>query len=208
LWECILTGKNKHQRNDRQRVNRNGGNQSVAKIVKQVLSSQDERKFNLSSFNSTVSTTLQIHDFTSIAQGTTAQTRIGATIQVKKLFMRWVAYIGDTTNLLRVSIFQWRPSDTVDLPQASEVYLTSGVLSPLLKMKPSRFKMISDFLISLDQYHPMKTGSLELDLNFNVQYDLGVDTGSSHLYLVVQSDSAGAPNPSLEFAAKVEYVDS
>jgi len=189
-------------------VNRNGGNQSIAKIVKQVLSAQDERKFYVSSFNSTISTTLQTHDFTSIPQGTTVQGRIGATIQVKKLFMKWVANIGDSTNLLRVSIFQWRPSDTVDIPQASEVYATTGVLSPLLKMKPSRFKMLSDFLISLDQYHPMKTGSLELDLGFSTQFDQGGDTGSSHLYLTVQSDSAGAPNPSFEFVGKVEFVDA
>lgn len=204
----MLTNKKNNQRNDRQRVNTNGGNQSVAKIVKQVLNSNEERKFAVSSFNSTISTTLQTHDFTSISQGTTVQGRIGATIQCKKLFMKWVAYIGDSTNMLRVSIIQWRPSDTVDIPQASEVYSTTGVLAPFLKMQPSRFKVLHDVLISLDQYHPMKVGNIELDLGFKTQYDQGADTGTSHLYLVVQSDSAGAPNPSFEFVAKVEYVDA
>lgn len=189
-------------------MNINGSKQSVAKIVKQVLDSKEERKFALTSFNSSIATTLQTHDFTNISQGITVQGRIGATINVKKLSMKWLAYIGDTTNVLRVSIFSWKVSDTVDLPQASEIYLTTGVLSPFLKMQPSRYKLHYDLLIPLDQYHPMRSGSIELDLNEKVQYDQGLDTGSNHLYLVVQSDSAGIPNPTFEFTAKVTYTDA
>ncbi len=188
-------------------MNTNGGNQSVAKIVKQVLKSQEEKKFFLSSFSSTVDSTLVNHDFSGIPQGTTASSRIGATIKLVSLKLRWTAYLGDTTNLIRVVIHHWKPNDAVDVPQASELFQTTSVLAPLLKIQPNRFTRMAELLIPLDTYHPMKTGEINLKLGQLVSFVPGLDTGMNHLYLSVFSDSGGVPNPTFEFVASLYYTD-
>lgn len=188
-------------------MNTNGGNQSIAKIVKQVLTSQEERKWFLTTFNSGVSSTLIATDLTSIPNGTTVNSRIGSQIKLKKLILNWVCGIGDTTNLVRVLLFFWKPNDAVDLPQQSEIFQTTSTYSPLLKLNPSRYKPVKDFLLIFDTYHPVQKGSIEINLEQLVSYVPGVDTGMNHLYLGVYSDSGGVPNPSFEFNSSVEFVD-
>ncbi len=202
-----MTNKNKNQRNGSQRVNING-KQSVAQIVKQVLNSQEEQKFILSSFSSGVDTTMQNLDMTSIPNGTTVSSRIGASVKLKKLKLKWTAALGDTTNRIRVLIFHWKPNDAVDVPQESELYQTTGVLAPLLKIKPNRYKLLKDLLITMDTYHPIVSGDISLDLGQIVSYTPGVDTGMNHLYMSVKSDSGGVPNPTFEFNACVYYTDN
>lgn len=189
-------------------MNRNGGNQSIAKIVKQVLASNEEKKFALFSFGATVDSTMQVLDLTNISNGTTVSTRVGAQIRLKKLHVKWNAIVGDSTNLLRVTVIYWKPNNAVDVPQASEVYQTTGVLAPLLKLNPNRFKAISDFLIPMDTYSPHKKGEFDLDTNELVSYAPGLDTGMNHLYLCVQSDSGGVPNPTFNFVGSVDYTDA
>lgn len=196
------------QRNDRQRVNTNGGNQSIKKIVKQVLDSKEELKFKLTSFSSGVDSTMQATDLSAISNGNTSSTRVGATIQAKKLRIKWVCGMGDATNLVRFSIFYWKPNDAVDIPQASELYQTTGCLAPILNIKPNRFKLLFDKLIFFDTYHPIRSGEMEFRLGEYISYVPGLDTGMNHLYLVVQSDSGGVPNPHFEYSASLDYVDA
>lgn len=207
-WKNKIVNKKQIQRNDRQRVNTNGGNQSIKKIVKQILDSKDELKFKLTTFSSGVDTTMQATDLSSIPNGNTSSSRIGATIQAKRLRIKWVAGAGDTTNLIRFSIVYWKPNDAVDVPQASEVYQTSGCLAPILNINPSRFKLMVDKLVFFDTYHPIRSGEMDLRLGEYISYVPGLDTGMNHLYLLVQSDSGGVPNPSFEFSASLDYVDA
>lgn len=188
-------------------MNRNGGNQSVAKIVKQVLNSQEERKWKLTTFSSGIDSTMQSIDLTSISNGTTSSSRVGSQIRLKKLNLNWVSAIGDSTNLIRVAIVFWKPNDAVDVPQQSEVFQTSGCLAPYLKLNPSRFKLVKDFLLIFDTYHPVQKGEIEIKLDQLVSYVPGLDTGMNHLYLLVFSDSGGVPNPTFEFNSSVEFVD-
>lgn len=183
-------------------------NKTVAKVVKQVLKSQEEKKFFLSSFSSGVDSTMQSNDLSQIPQGTSASARIGSNIRTVQLNLKWAAYIGDTTNILRVIIFHWKPNDAVDIPQQSEIFQTTGVLAPTLKnLNPNRFTKLVDFLIPLDTYHPMKVGQFKLKLGQLISYVPGLDTGMNHLYLSVFSDSGGVPNPTFEYVASLDYTD-
>lgn len=173
-----------------------------------MLASQEEKKFFLATYSSGVDATLQNVDLSAIPQGTTASARVGATIKARKLRMKWSAYLGDTTNIFRVLIFHWKPNDAVDVPQASELFQTTGVLAPLLKITPNRYTLLLDLLITLDTYHPLRTGSINLDLGQLISYVPGLDTGMNHLYLSVFSDSGGVPNPTFEFNSSVEYTDA
>lgn len=151
---------------------------------------------------------MQATDLSSIPNGNTSSSRVGASIQAKRLRIKWVAAMGDATNLIRFSIFYWKPNDAVDVPQASEIYQTSGCLSPLLMISPNRFTLLYDKLVFFDTYHPIRSGEMELRLGEYISYVPGLDTGMNHLYLVVQSDSGGVPNPNFEYAASLDYVDA
>ncbi len=183
-------------------------NKTVAKVVKQVLKAQEEKKFFLTTFSSTVDSTLQNVDLSAIPQGTTASSRIGSSIRTTQLNFKWAAYLGDTTNIIRVLIFHWKPNDAVDVPQASELFQTTGTLAPLLKnLTPNRFTKLVDMNIALDTYHPMKQGGFKLKLGQLISFVPGLDTGMNHLYLSVFSDSGGVPNPTFEFNASLDYTD-
>lgn len=195
------------QRNDRQRVNTNGGTQSIAKIVKQVLNSNVEKKWKTTTFSSGVDNTLTNTDLSSISNGNTVNTRVGASIRATRLRLKWYAVIGDTTNIIRVVLHYWKPNDAVDVPQQSELFQNSSILSPLLKLNPNRFKMIRDLYITMDQYHPTQSGELDIKLAELISYMPGLDTGLNHVYLSVISDSGGVPNPTFSFDASLDFVD-
>lgn len=188
-------------------MNRNGGNQSIAKIVKQVLNSNVEKKWVTTTYSSGIDSTLVNKDLSTLSTGSTVNTRVGSQIRVKKLRLKWYAVIGDTTNIIRVILHYWRPNDAVDVPQQSELFQNSSILSPLLKLNPNRFKMIKDLYITLDTYHPTQKGEIEIDLDQLISYVPGLDTGMNHLYLSYLSDSSGVPNPTFAFDASLDFVD-
>ncbi len=203
-----MINKTKIQRNGSQRVNTNGSQKSLTKTVNQILDSKLEQKWIPFDVSTTVSNTGSLDDLTSLSQGTNAVTRVGSSITVKSLEMDMVCTIADTTNLVRLRIFEWIPSDTSDVPSLSELqYYSSSVISPLLPYKPSRFRLLHDHMFILDTYHPYQRHKFKLKLNHTVQYDLSVDTGSRHIYMALQSDSGAASHPAVAYNALLKFVD-
>lgn len=190
-------------------MNKNGSqSKSLTKVVNNILDSKADIKWIPSDVSTTVSNTGSMTDLTSVAQGTNAVSRIGQSITVKSIEMDFVFGLADTTNLIRLRIFEWIPSDTSDVPSFSEVqYFASSVLSPYLPYKPSRFKVLYDHMIVLDTYHPIIRHKFKLKLSHKVQYDLSVDTGSRHIYMALQSDSGAATHPSCAYNSLVKFVD-
>lgn len=197
---------------------RRDSDKDLKKLVRgQVRSMQDSVKeikyivpavisLSLNSFNAVDLTSL-------ITQGTTAQTRIGANVYLKKLEMTWQALLGDPTNLVRVLIYEWLVDSSTDVPQITELLEDSStiprqILSPLLVIKPHRFRMLHDGLVDLDTYHPQRHGKLTIKLgNMKVGYNLGVNTGRNHLYITLLSDSGVIPAPTFSYEMKILYTD-
>ena len=150
-------------------------------------------------------------DLTAIPQGTTFAQRVGAQATIAQLSHKVRMVCADTTNVMRLIIFKWHPSDTSDAPQISELFVDAAnpLLSPVLHYRPSRFSILLDKLYSLtlvganqcvtDEW---RTGRLGL-----VQYDIGVNTGSKHIYAYCVSDSSAASHPSLLLYSSVLFYD-
>jgi len=203
-----LLNKQRNQRNGNQRVNKNGSQKSLTRVVNQILDSKMEKKWISSDYSSTVSNAATLIDLTSISVGNNAITRVGANITVKSFEMNCIFTLADTTNIIRMMIFEWIPSDTSDVPSSSELLLTSSsVLSQTLPYKPSRFKILYDKNFVLDTYHPILENKLKLKLDHQVSYDLSVDTGSRHIYLYLQSDSGASAHPGVAYDAVLKFVD-
>jgi hypothetical protein len=199
-----------NQRNGSQRVNTNGSQkQSLTKMVKNILDSQMEEKWLDTSYSSTVSSTATLVDLTSISQGNSATTRVGASLQVKSFAFNSIWYLADTTNYVRIMVFEWIPSTTADVPSGSELLSdSSSPISHVLPYKPSRFNILYDKNFTLDTYHPIVEHKFKLKLDQKVQFDLGVDTGSRHLYLYMQTDSSLSSHPAVVYQSQLKFVDA
>jgi len=177
-------------------------------MVKNILDSKSELKWIPFDSSATVDNTGTFVDLTSVAQGTSGLTRIGQAIRVKSIEMQFYGLLADTTNLIRLQIFEWIPSTTSDTPSSSELqYYSSSVISPLLPYNPSRFKRLYSHTFVLDTYHPTELLKVNLKLDHKVSYDLSVDTGSRHIYMFLQSDSGGAPHPGCAYQGLVRFMD-
>jgi len=196
-----LTIKNMQQNKNNNKTNTK--NKPVTKNqVKQMIKSNSATTANYADgiVNSTSTITGTYTDLTNLNSGVGQNLRNGSSILLTSIRLSWSLTIADTTNIVRIVIFRWFPSNTVDVPQDTELFYGGSssfrFCSPFQAVKPSRFKILYDKIHTLDVAHVINAGIMKMKLNFEVGYDNTVTTGTSHLYLCVISDSGGVPNPS------------
>jgi hypothetical protein len=152
-------------------------------------------------------------DFTStVSIGTTELTRIGNRIRVKRIELRFFLLTSNASNMFRLLIFKWRPDTSSDPPALSEILTDTGsntrqTLSPFLVQNPSRFKILMDWTVALDTYHPMKHHSIFLDCDDELSFTANnVQTGQNHFYMCYMSDST-VTGPAFTYESIVHFTD-
>jgi len=163
--------------------------------------------------STTASTTATFYDLTQVPQGTTFRSRVGAQIRLHKLIIRMFFNGADTTNRFRVIFFKWKMSDTSDQPTTSELLIDPNfpITTPILAYSPSRFKILSDMTFNLVTNNWQ--GALSKVVSFSAaqlglaQYDVGVNTGVGHIYVMVVSDSGASTHPAYELSADLRFSD-
>jgi len=179
------------------------------------MEKRKQPKYLAGVFNSTVSSTSTFTDLTSgIAQGTTMYQRIGQSVRVQNISMKGILTIADTTQVIRIIIFKWLVSDTTDAPQVGELLDTAGGTIPeyvaqKLVYRPSRFAVLWDKTWTFAQnWQPVLSFDHIVKLNSEVEYDVGVNTGKNHIYMMTVSDSAATTHPSVLISTTVHYHDT
>jgi len=161
--------------------------------------------------STTYGSTTSFIDLTSIGLGTGANLRTGNEINLHHLDINMLFVIADTSNFVRIIIFQWFPSDSSDAPQANEIYnstYSSGnnehfaLLNPL---KPSRFKVYKDFTIKLDAAHVIEHRQMRINCKHKCAFEVGVSTGRNHMYMAIVSDSTVGAHPTVALNWNVEF---
>jgi hypothetical protein len=182
----------------------------VKQIVKSELDFVQEHKYEHFYTNEALSTTGVILDLTDIPQGDTTNERDGANIILKSLQIRAQLTVADSTNVVRFSIFQWKPSSTTDPPGLSDLFCDSlkPWISYFLPLRPSKFKIMYDEVKLFDTYHPYQPIELSFNLNLKIGYDLAATTGPSHVYLIMSSDSTTSSHPQAIVTSLVTFTDS
>lgn len=201
---------NKNQPRSQRAKDKGNKQRSIQSVVKSYLNSTLEKKWiSPTTGGAGISSTASSFDLTTMAQGTTANTRVGATITIKRIILKEVVQTGDATNIVRSTLIHWKPDNGVDVPQMVELYndSTYPYNSPFLPIKPSNFRVLSDVQFNVDTYNPQKIKEREIILDHKVSFGLGVNTGKDHLYLLVVSDSGAVPNPVYTLNAVVEFTD-
>jgi len=191
--------------------NKKQNKQNLNKIINDKLMSLKSAKWNSGASGVTaVPNTAQFFDSSSVAQGVTAITRVGAATMAKSLTINLTWVTGDATQLCRFVVFKWLVSSTSDTPTYTELFDNNGQapLDTFLLYRPSRFKVLHDQLWSLDSLaHPMKAAKFKVKLNSRVEYDIGVNTGKNHIFCMYVSDSGVIPHPSINFNYQFKFID-
>jgi hypothetical protein len=150
-------------------------------------------------------------DVTSIAAGTNISQRVGAEILFRSLRVSGSWVVGDPTQLARLVVFKWHPSNSSDVPSLSELTTATGndvVIGGWLQYKPSRFQILHDQLFKLDTLaHPVKDFTFTVRVNSRLDYDTGSTTGRDHIYLMYVTDSGVVPTPSIRYTYQCLFND-
>lgn len=194
----------------------------VRSIAKQVLLGQQEKKYFDTDVQVSPSSTYILQDLSNIPQGDTDVSRDGDKIMIKSLHLRGLIAVGDTTNFVRIIVYQWHPSDVTLSPTANLVLsdLTSPLNTPYNHDNGKMYSIFYDRLIALGS-NSQQTVAIEkiwrfgnkLDrrlkwVNQSIDYVAGTTGGSDKLFLLIVSDSGGIPHPAAELFFRLIYTDS
>jgi len=204
-----------------------------ARGVQRLIDRNTELKYfqyNSTATNVTTTATLTGIPF-DVPQATTSSTdvvRIGDAIKLKSsLDFRYTVFVGDTTNLVRVMIIQWKAQSTAaPFPTAADILLAgpSGAVDV-----HSHYSHDERFNIGFlyDKVHSMVgdagaattpyTTSSQITVNKrislrraakNVQYRGGGGQGINRLFLLYVSDSNAVAHPTIVYATKMKFTDA
>lgn len=146
-----------------------------------------------------------------VAQGDTDNTRDGDNLYLTSLQLRWSVVLGDSTNLARIIVFQWKPNST---PTTGDILITTGsTAAPLSAYNHDTrqsYRILSDSLVALNAAETMKAGT-SFVVNFpvkQIQYTGSGTTGTNKLYLLALSDSGASSHPTFTYYYKLNYRDA
>lgn len=198
--------------------------------VKRMIHSEQEIKYSIGNLD--VNTITNAGFITgapwNIAQGDTDQTRDGDTLKwIGKMHVRLGLVCADTTNVVRIIIFQWHPtSDNAPTPDVQDILAigpsgSPDTLSHYNHDERQNFRVIFDKAYSLvgngtaDTY-PGTTSTViyrryKISLRKarkRVQFTAGTTEGTNKFFFLAITDSAAGPNPEVAFSIKTFFTDS
>lgn len=212
----------------RRRVYRRKGRKLTKRqltTVKTLINRRIETKFfpyAATSF-AVISTPILDNSWAQVPQGDSDTQRNGDHIMWKKLRFRYQLLAGDTTNLVRIIIFQWHPSST---PVPNAILLTgpsggADVYSCLNQDTRQMYKIIYDKTHSLvgngtPNFPVTSVSQTFVNRQFslskcqkNVQFNAGTTVSTNTIYLMFLSDSAPMSiiHPSMVYTSMLWYKD-
>lgn len=159
-----------------------------------------------------------IERITSISQGTTDVTRIGDSVMLKNITI-WFQVTGpDTSNMVRVIVFQWHSNTNFVAPTIGDVlqYFAIGdnreIMSPYVFDYKDQFRVLYDKFIGLDAVSNYQYATRIIipakKLTRRMQFVGAGLNASNHVYILAVSDSTGVAHPGFTFLSRVVYEDA
>lgn len=191
----------------------------VNMTVQQQIVKRAETKFHVATQSIGVDYTGAVYDLTSINQGDTDESRDGDAIYWKSQTFNYRVYGGDTTNALRVIIFQWFGNTSLHTPTVGDVLQQYGSTLGVLSTYLHDGEQGTNFRVFYDKTTTAVNGTDTVDKVFSVkvplkyarkkcQFNAGSASRTNGLFLCVISDSAATPNPGIEYWSRVTFTDS
>lgn len=191
------------------------------KAARSVIRQQLETKYFDFDTTASISYSGAIYQLTGMTQGSTDLERVGDKVSIKSLQIRGAVEIGDTTNIMRVIVFQFL-SDSATTPAFADVlqnfYLanTNAPLAPYAKdFAGYTTAILWDKTFNLHANQPqllfdcmLTSKDFVKKARKNIQYQGGGQNGVGNLYLLAVSDSAAISHPGITFVSRFRYLDN
>jgi len=190
----------------------------ATRAAKKVLSKNVERKhFEVANTNVSISTTATVNALTYPTQGVGENDRIGNEISLRWVKLKYYLTVADTTNMIRMIIFQWHVDTAIQNPGIGDILLdpTSNyaIVSPLVDKEGKRrkFTILSDKVSTLATQGTANTfkkvyipKGFKRRLGFNSN---NVTTGLDQIFMAVISDSAASLHPTMTWYTDACFTD-
>ncbi len=196
----------------------NPGNAPVSKsvvrqMIKSSLGSQQELKYYSTFINTTLDISGTIFSILRPAQGVSDLDRIGDSVFLKHIELKYATSAADPTNLVRVIVFKWNQASTptvADVLTSAYLGTVQAPLAPLTWDNRSKITVYYDKLHSLvpSTNTALVSSSLSLPIKGRVQWAASaVTNGTNQIYICAISDSGAATHPAFEFVSLVAFSD-
>lgn len=185
------------------------------KQVKGIIAEQQEHKYHQKYLGIGIDNAGTVIDLSDVSQGDTDLRRDGDELMPTSLNVKYAAVAADSTNLMRVIIFRYKPDvQAATIPGLSNILIPNG-----LAVSPYWFYSVDlreQFNILYDKTHSLATADknqvfVDTTLKMakqTVGYTSGSIYGRDHIFLLVLSDSTAATHPSIEFSSRLNFTDS
>lgn len=179
--------------------------------VKSVIHKNLEMKnFDTDGTAVTVDSSGSIADLCEIGQGDSYNNREGYVVTLKAVYLRYVALLADTYNIVRMIIYRDLSPGGSPLTIGG-VFQAVDVTSPLNVANKQRIQVLRDELITLDAAHVLQHNKHYIKFpGEGVKCYFSDTTGASdrkgHIYIALLSDSGAVPHVGFAYYARVKFV--
>lgn len=192
-------------------------NKDQYKAVKTLISKQISKRAEKKYFNGSYSLSSYDHngtirELTPIPQGDTDVTRDGDSLYLRSMRVNGELVLGDTTNIVRVIVFQWLETDTpvpANILSSTYVGTSNAPLAPYHHDSRRLFRILYDRKFVLNANRPnalYDTGYLRIPKR-KVSYIAGGTTGSNKLWVLLISDSGAVVHPTISVLSRATFND-
>jgi hypothetical protein len=198
--------------------NQGKSGKKLSKFDRKVLKSL-QKQSEPNSFDVILAATAQdysgnVYSLSDVSQGDGDSNRTGDQVTPTNLEFRAQVLAGDASNLFRIIIFRWNPSDSSAPTVTSILQGVASTNAPLSALNRDNYRgklfdVLLDRLISVDTYNPSACLSEMIKLNAQkkLAYTAAGTTGMGKIYILAVSDSAAAAHPSLQFDTRLNYFE-
>lgn len=195
--------------NKKKQLNR-AEKKEVRDIARKAIKNMAEIHFHASDYYNTVSTSGYVQDLSIITQTSTGdQNRIGDSITLTSMEVRYDWEVADTTNRVRLILFRWNDDGA---PGVNDILLNTVSVprcyASYNKDSRSKFNILYDKVMVVGQgsgTDNVKYREFKRKLTGKINYSSGGTSGVKHVYLMAISDSLTG-NPTLAFYSRLNYL--
>lgn len=183
---------------------------NVRQMVKQEIERTAEKKLFCAQANGGVDSSGSVVSVLNVPQGVEDDSRIGDSVSIVKMGLRYYWSNGDNVNVCRFLIVQWFDDGA---PAVTDILATANTLSCFNKDTAQLYSVLFDWTHSLSApynggsvYSPVMVKDLTPKRK-TVKFSATTTTGVGKLFYLAITDSAAPSHPNLYMETACTYID-
>jgi len=186
----------------------------VKNYVRRAIGRAAEVKYVSAKTTTSVDVTPTIISLANSSQGSTGGTHVGDACTVVSMELRYYLTIADTTQLLRVILFKWKPNMGYIAPAGADII--KDATSPWNLVSAYEEDGNDQYSIIYDRLHRLvaSTSDAQAQASFKIsgkswkqEYLTATANCSNNIYMMLISDSGVVVHPTITWYSKIGFTD-